>query len=153
MGLSRKSRLSISTTVTLPLKAGPHFYIEVIRLAFPEQPVSKENILDYIVECGRILNEQSVPLDDRWIALSLTPYHRKKRIRKKWLHRRYPFLRGTTIWKEVWKTSGLLSQSSSSKLSIVSVPTPEMLGSLDKKSGRPTCMTLSHPALLGLKVS
>jgi hypothetical protein len=118
---------------------------------FPDESPNKNNILDYIVECGRILNEQAVPQENRWVQLSLTPYHRKKRIRKKWLHRRYPFLRETTIWKELWKTSGLLSQSSSSKSSIVSVPTPEMLGLPDKKNGKPTCMTLSLPALLGPK--
>ena len=111
------------------------------------------NFLDYIIECGRVLDEQNVPTEDRWIALSLTPYHCKKRIRKKWLHKKYPFLRGTTLWKDLWKTSGLLSQSSSSRLSIAFAPTPEMLGSLDKKSGRPTCMILSHPVLRGQKVS
>ena len=122
-------------------------------MSFPEEPLSKDNVLDYIIECGRFLSEMNVPTGDRWIQLSLTPYHRKKRIRKKWLHHRYPFLRGTTIWKDAWKTSGLLSQSSSSKSSIAFVPTPEMLGSPDKKNGKPTCMTLSHPALRGQKAS
>lgn len=32
-------------------------------------PITKENILDYIIECGRILDEQSVPDDNRYMKV------------------------------------------------------------------------------------
>jgi len=87
--------------------------------------LTKDNVLDFIIEAGKILDEQNVPTEDRWIKIPLTPYHRKKRIRKKWLHRRYPFMKGLRIEKKVWKTSGLSSPSSSSKSLTLSVPTQE----------------------------
>lgn len=57
------------------------------------ESLTKANIIDYIIECGRILDEADVPEDDRLILLWI-PEHRKKRIRKKWFNKRYPFFRG-----------------------------------------------------------
>jgi hypothetical protein len=55
--------------------------------------LTKDNILDHIIACGKILDEQAVPQEDRWLCLWI-PKHRQKRIRKKWFNKRYPSFRG-----------------------------------------------------------
>ena len=66
--------------------------------AIPKVELTRENILDFIIKAGKLLDEQDVPTEDRWLKIPLTPYHRKKRIRKKWLHQRYPWFTGDP-WK------------------------------------------------------
>ena len=59
----------------------------------PENVLTKDNVLDYIISAGKVLEEQSVGLKDRWIVLWVSK-HRKRRVRVKQVNRRYPFLKG-----------------------------------------------------------
>ena len=60
-----------------------------VRITPPAVSRTKENILEYIVKCGEMLDRHSVPTEDRWAVLpkwmvdSLQPKKRKKRRKKK----------------------------------------------------------------------